>query len=61
MLAKRSWASLHLNAGAEECVGLVEEEQAAGAFAGVEDVAQALLGLADVFVDHPGEVDAIAE
>ncbi len=50
---------LHLHAAAEQRVGLVEEQQRAGALAGVEHLAQPLLGLADVLVDHAGEVDAI--
>ena len=49
---------LHLRAAAEQRVGLVEEQQRAAVLAGVEHVAQPLLGLADIFVDHAGQINA---
>ncbi len=52
-------AVLDLHALTEERVRLVEEQQDARALADVEHVAQALFGLADVLVDHPGQIDAV--
>ena len=47
-----------LRAPAEQRVGLVKEQENRCPLALGEHGAQVLLGLADVFVDHPGEVDA---
>ena len=43
---------------AEQRVGLVEEQDAAHLFGGVEDAFEVLFGLADIFVDDLREVDA---
>jgi hypothetical protein len=52
-------AVLDLAALAEEGVGLVEEQDGAALFRGVEKLAQILFGLADILADHRREVDAI--
>ena len=52
-------AVLHLAALAEQRVGLVEEQDRAAVLGRVEQPAQVLLGLADVFADHGGEIDAV--
>ncbi len=52
-------AVLDLAALAEERVGLVEEEDRAAILGGIEEAAQVLLRLADIFADHRREVDAV--
>ena len=52
-------AVFDLAALAEQGVGLVEEQDGAAIFGGVEEPAQILLGFADVFADDGGEVDAV--
>ena len=52
-------AVLDLAAFAEQRVGLVEEQDGAAVFRGVEDAPQVLFGLADVLADHLAEIDAI--
>ena len=52
-------AVFDLAALAEEGVGLVKKENGSAIFGGVEDPAQVFLGLADVFVHHLAEIDAI--
>jgi hypothetical protein len=52
-------AVLDLGALAEQGVGFVEEQDGAAVFGGVENLAQVLLGFADVFADHGRQVDAV--
>ena len=52
-------AVLDLGALAEQRVGLVEEQDDAAALGGGEDAAQIALGLADIFADDAGEIDAV--
>ena len=52
-------AVLDLRALAEQGIGLVEEQDRAAALGGREDAAQVALGLADIFADDAGEIDAI--
>ena len=51
-------AVAHLAAPAEQRVALVEQEHRAGFLGGVENALEILLGLADIFADHRGEIDA---
>ena len=52
-------AVLDLAALAEQRVRLVEEQDRAAVLGRVEQPAQILLGLADIFADHRGEIDAV--
>jgi hypothetical protein len=52
-------ATLELRALAEQCVGLIEEQDGATCLCRVEDAAQPLLGLAAVLVDDLAEIDVV--
>ena len=52
-------AVLHLTAFPEQRVSLVEEQKHSALLRGIEDLAQILLGLADILADDRREIDAI--